>query len=672
MSGSTGTKVPFKVNPKIEERVIQYARTQQSLLMSNFSLRSVLQKVDLDYIREKDWTSDNILARQFNAIGDADKLQNVTVPIVMPQVESAANYMTEVFLTGSPIFAVNAKPDSQSVAKQIQAIMRDNERQAGWKRELIMFFRDGLKYNLHALEINWDIWNMPGITTDASFPNGAKPKTVYWKGNTIRRMDMYNTFFDPRVAPSDIYKEGEFAGYNKFYSRTKLKQYLNSQNSDIPGYIITKALESSFSGSPTNSSGYMPFGYYTPIINPNPLLDSTRITGFDWLAWSNNSKGNKEGINYGNGYIVTVLYARIIPSDLDMQVPEPNTPQVWKFIIINGDTLVKAERQSNAHGFIPILFGQPIEDGHNYQTKSFASNVSDMQAIATGLWNGFLASKRRLVGDRVLYDPMRISEKNINSTSPSAKIPVRPSAMGTRVADAVYQFPFHDEPTDSLVQGAKMVTDMANLVNGQNPAQQGQFVKGNKTLHEYDDVMGHGNGRNQGMAIMTEEQVFGPAKQILLLNILQFQEPGSLPDPDDNKKQVPIKPESLREEMTEFEVSDGLTPTDKLMNTNIWQTAVQVIGSSPQIASGYNVAPMFSYIMSQQDVDLTPFEKPPAQVQYEQALGAWQQAAQMAAQKGSAFNTPMPQSPAQQAATQQQAAQGAAQPATGQPQGMPQ
>lgn len=659
----SGTKLPFKVTTVIEDTIIKYCTRYQELLMVNFNMRGVLTDIDRAYMREKDWTQDQLVARTLNKAGDIAAMQNVTVPIVMPQVESAVDYYIDVFLSGYPIFAVNSAPDTEAQGKQYEAIIAENSDTANWKRQLIMFFRDGLKYNLHALEVDWCNWTLPGIETDVTFPNSAKPKQTAWAGNSLKRIDLYNAFWDPRVAPADIYKDGEYAGYNEFYSRTKLKQFLNNISSTIPAYAITRALESTFSGSPTNSAGYAPFSYYTPVLNPDPLIrpDQINSANFNWWSWAteNSKSGLTDGFNYGLGYIVTTMYARIIPSDFGIQVPQPNTPQVWKFIIVNGKVVVLAERQSNVHGYIPILFGQPIEDGLGYQTKSFATNVTDMQSIATAMWTAWLASKRRLVGDRVIYDPMRIREKDINSTNPSAKIPVRPSAMGTRVADAVYQFPFHDEATESLVQGSTLITNFANLVNGQNPAQQGQFVKGNKTQSEYDDVMGHGNGRNMAMAIMTETQVFVPAKHILMLNIMQYQPAGNLNSPQPGQPSVQVDPDTLRQQVVAFKVSDGLTPTDKLMSTDDWTTAMQVIGSSPGIGNAYDMAGLFTYIMQQREVDLTPFQKSQAQLQYEQQLQAWQQAAAMAAQKGAAFNTPMPQSPAQQAAAQQQAAQGA-------------
>jgi hypothetical protein len=73
----------------------------------------------------------------------------------------------------------------------------------------------------------------------------------------------------------------------------------------------------------------------------------------------------------------------------------------------------------------------------------------------------------------------------------------------------------------------------------------------------------------------------------------------------------------------DFKVSDGLTPSDKLINADTLQTAMQVIGSSPQIAAGYNLAPLFSYFIKTQGGRIQEFEKSAEQMAYEQALQQW-------------------------------------------------
>lgn len=635
--------IPFSITPEQEQAIITYSSTAQQLLINQFSIRSAMEEIDRNYMRENNYTEAQWRARISNYAGDARKMQDPTIPIIQPLVESALSYMTNVFCTGYPIFGVAADPANEDAALQMETIIGENSIYAGWSRQLLMFFRDGLKYNLHALEADWEQRATYTIETDISQPNNAKPKQVIWNGNVLRRMDLYNTFFDPRVHPCDIHEEGEFAGYIKVLSRVQMKKFFNDMFGKIPPATIVRALQSSPAGGSTISS-MAPFSYFQPMINPEPLMNKTNLMGFDWMNWALGQENRPNSIRYSNVYIKTRIYGRIIPADFGFQVPSPNTPQVWKFEIINGQVVVLAERITNVHGYIPIFFGQPIEDGLDYQTKSFAGNVKDLQQIASAMATGYMASKRKLIGDRVIYDPTRISKKDINSTNPAAKIPVRPSAYGKPLGEAVFPFPYRDEQTMSLIEGSQMMINYADKISGQNPAQQGQFVKGNKTLHEFQDTMGHSNDHNQLMAMETENQVFIPVKEVIKLNILQYQGDTIL---FNRNKGIPvqIKPEDLRKKAVHFKVSDGELPQEKLMSTDAYAAALQAIAQNPQIGSGYNLSPLFSYMMKvQNNLDLSAFEKSPLQQQFEQQIASWQQVA-MEAVKAGAQPPPQPQMP---------------------------
>ncbi len=625
-----------------ERAILLYATQAQNFLISQYQLRSSLEEIDRNYMREADGTVENIRAKIANRIGDKKKFQDVTVPIIMPQVEAALGYMANVFCTGYPVFGVSADPATEDQALQMETIIAENAVTAGWVRQMLMFFRDGLKYNLHALECEWQQKKVWSVATDVNSPNGAKPTETMWAGNVLKRMDLYNTFFDPRVSPSEIHSEGEYAGYITLMSRIRMKKYINDLFGKVPVSTVKRAFETGSMGGISTSTS--PFTYYQPLINPYPVMARNNTNTFDWMSWATAGLSTKESIRYNNAYQVTKLYARILPADFDFAVPEKNTPQVWKFIIVNGQVVLYGERQSNAHNFIPIFFGQPIEDGLDYQTKSFATNVADLQDIASAMWNGFIASKRRLIGDRVLFDPLRVREKDINSSNPAAKIPVRPSAYGKLVGEAVFQFPYRDEQTNSFIQGASAVQGFSDLVNGQNPAQQGQFQKGNKTKTEYEDVMGHGNTRNQTMGMMTEGQIFVPLKEAIKLNILQYQGEVTLFNRDANQA-VDVKPIDLRAAAVHFKVNDGMLPAEKEMSTDEFQVALQTLLSAPQIAAEYNLAPLITYLFKTKGADLRPFEKPQVQVLYEQQVQQWQQMAMAAIQKGVPFNTPQPQIP---------------------------
>jgi hypothetical protein len=633
------TNTPMLLTKTAQAGLLEFQKQCYTMLNTQWNIREQMRQVDLAYIREKDQTSIQQKSKLANRYGDANKFQNITIPVVLPAIESAVVYQASVFLSGNPIFGCVANAQYEDAAMAMEALMENHSTRGGWIRHLQMFFRDGFKYNLSALEVQWKDEVTAALDSDPQFDGGkqGKPKEIIWSGNSIRRLDPYNTIFDTRVPLTEIPDKGEFAGFTELMSRTQLKMFIAT----LPNKMvdnITAAFESGLGGNTVNTSSVA--SYYIPPINQDALVNLNIRAGTDWMAWASASQSQSK-IQYKNVYEVTTLYARIIPSDFAMRVPAPNTPQVWKFVYINHQILVYAERQTNAHGKLPILFGQPLEDGLSYQTKSLAQNVQPIQELSSAMMNSVIAARRRAISDRGLYDPSRVGEAQINSDNPSAKIPVRPAAYGKPLSEAYFPIPFRDDQSATIMQEMGAVVKLAELISGQNPARQGQFVKGNKTQTEYSDVMNNSNGRDQNTAILLEAQVFTPLKEMLKLNILQYQGPDSLYYKEEGK-QVKVDPIALRKATIDFKITDGLSPASKLISADSFQTALQVIGSSPQIGAGYNIGPMFSYMMKTQGAQIADFEKSKEQVAYEQASNQWMQMAQLALSKGQAWNNPQP------------------------------
>lgn len=626
-NGSIIPDLPQLLNNKTESALKEFHLQCFSQYNQNWAIRDQMAYIDRQYQRELDYSLEQSRARAANRYGDKSRFQNITIPIVLPQVEGSVTYQASVFLTGTPLFGVISDPQYEDEAQQMEAIIDSQATYGGWIRELTMFFRDGAKYNLSALEVDWCKEVTYAPETDPTIKSGkasGKLTQTIWEGNKVKRWDMYNTFFDTRVTPGNMYRDGEFIGNTEIMSRIKLKKFM----SELPNGRASNfkaALESPTGAINVGDSTTALPNFYIPQINPNSILNPLLGEGMNWLAWSELA-GSKDSsnINYRNLYEVTTLYARIIPSDFGISGPSPNTPQVWKFIFVNHSILIFSERQTNAHNWLPVLMGQPNEDGLGYQTKSLADNVSPIQDITSALSNSDIAARRRAISDRTLYDPSRVNAADINSPNPSAKIPVRPAAYGKPLEQAVYAFPFRDDQSQFIQQKIASYSAMANMISGQNPVRQGQFVKGNKTQSEFDSVMNNANGRDQLTSICYEAQVFTPLKRILLLNNLQYQGGTSLFNPNTNQ-QVTIDPVALRSAVLSFKVSDGLTPSDKLMDTDTTMVALQMIGTSPAIGAAYNVGPLFSYLMKEKNAHISSFEKGPAQQAYEAAQAQYQQ-----------------------------------------------
>lgn len=577
-------KTPVQLSETGQKSVIAFYKAAVGLTNQQWRIRDSLLMIDRDYMRENDYTKAQLRARIANAYGDKTKMQNFTVPVVQPQVEQAVTYYSEVFLTGTPIFGVVAGKENMDRAMQMDTLMLNHQQHGAWVREFQMFFRDGFKYNLQAMEADWCEEKVFTPDTDI----GAKaPKEVIWAGNRLKRLDLYNSFFDSRVSPALIATEGEFAGYVDLYSRTRLKKLMNR----LPG--ITSQTMRAALDSGAGMQAYDQF--YIPQINPYALLSNDQLQSFDWFSWAGVEVHNS--IRYNAMYEVGKFYARIAPADFGiLNVPQPRQLQIWKFYVVNGSVVIYAERQTNAHDMLPVIFGQPLEDGLDYQTKSLAQNVTGIQDLASAMINATIEGKRRAVMDRLLYDPSRIREADINSKNVVARIPVKPNAYGKPLSEAVYPFPYNDQQQIGLMQEAREFIQFGNLITGSNGVTQGQFQKGNKTRTEFVDTMSYSNGRNKNMALFTEDQVMNPLKHILKYNILQYQEAGTFYNPV-QQKEVSVNPVDLRTQALEFKISDGMQPADKLISTEEMQVALQIIGADPQLRAEYDVIGMFTYVM---------------------------------------------------------------------------
>lgn len=639
------TDFPVTLNRDQTASFVKYFESIKIADGEMFDFRSQMEEADTAYARESDRSEETLQARLARLRGDIKKIRNVEIPIVKPQVESAVTYLASVFLSGFPIFGVTAGPKNIDIAQQWNTLMINHAMKGQWVRQLQMFFRDGAKYNLHGLHVYWD-QKVSFVPETAATSTRATAKKVIWEGNRLDRMDMYNTFWDRRVNPADVHAHGEYVGFNELVSRVELKRRLEQLPST---FNLASAMKSTFDDSL----------YYVPQINKGVFHDKKSAThGTNWDSWFSGSYSSKT-MPFTNSsiYVLTTLYCRIIPADFGLfGVPGKTSPQIWKLLLVNGKYPVYAERLNNLHDYLPIVLGQPLEDGLGLQTKSLATDVLPFQDLSSALWTSRLHAARRRISDRIAYNSNVIDKREISKPDAAAKIAVRLPAYNSDVRTALYQIPFEDGASAYFSQEINALAEFSFYASGQNKVQQGQFQKGNKTLEEFNVTMSNANGRNQTMAQFSEDQVFTPVKEILKLNIMQNQAQVTLYNPvDDNM--VKINPENLRKVEAEFKISDGMAPASKMMSTEEFGIAMQAIAASPALQQDYKLGPLFSYVMKLRGVDgLNNFEFSPAEKLYKQQLASWQQVA-MEAIKAGQQPPPQPQPPAelQQQMQQEQA-----------------
>lgn len=603
------TKAPISL--ATHGNIITYYNNVVNQFITSFNIRQVMQLRDLAYYRKNDNTRAQALASTYNQVGQADKIQNTTIPIVMPQVESALAYHAGVFLTGYPIFSTVAPPEQADAIGQMDAIISDNQTRGAWPMHLLKTIRNGLKYDLGAVEVTWETKknNRVGTPQIDKLTQGSVDEVI-WQGNVIRDLDPYNLLLDTRVSPEENYLYGELAGYTKLMNTVAMRQAMDELD-PLYTFNYDKAFDSPSTGVDVNGNNA---SYFIPSINPDALLPPSQNNAFNWtnfLSGRQGSSGRSTSINYQSAYEWAVIYVRLIPEIFGLRSKDAKRVEIWKFIIINKAVVIFAQKQDNAHNFLPIIVCKPSNDGLGWQSASFAQNAEPYQYVASALVNSAIESQRRKVYDRIFYDPNRVAKKDIDNVSSVARIPVKNSQYNKDIASAIHISPYRDEGISEILAFSQNVTQMADVAVGQNRVQQGQFQKGNKTRREFDTTMSNANSRQQMSAIGLEYSFFTPIKEIIKSNILQYQPPTTIVNANTSQP-VAVDPTVLRKAIISFKISDGLLPTEKLVNGELFTVLMQSAQAIPELRAEYDIMGIFNYQMELQGADwLKSFKRSP-------------------------------------------------------------
>lgn len=629
-----------RLNKEKRKKLLEHALACRKSFHANVPLRSNMEIIDRYYNRSYGSNLADPKAVLANMLGGKFRAPDIIVPMVMPQIETATGKMAATFLEGSPIFLAGADPENEDAALQYNTIVKENSTRGGWDAELIRVFRDGYKYNVCGFLVDWGTEQTFAVKNDES--NNPKRVDVTWSGNVLKWLNMYNTFWDWRVRPCDVASDGDFVGYSELLPLAKMKKYTNSLFQLVPPEVTVEALNSSCSAGGPGAANE---SYYIPSVAMHTNSAISRGPVNDWRSFFGvELSNNADTVKYQHAYVRTTMYVRIIPSTFDLEVSDKNHPQIFKLVVINDSVLLECVRMTNLHDLFPVLLAQPYDDGLELQTSSMAENLMDLQDTTSALWNATLFSKRRAVADRGIYNPKFIDKKDIDTNNPAAKIPLRAAAYDMDISRAYYPIPYRDEQSPHFVNTANALERYSYVAAGTNQMEQGQFVRGNKTKSEVDDVMEGTASRERLSIIAVRSKLLIPARRLMLINTLQYQQ-GTTYVNTEEKKAVEIDPVKLRNATLFFQIGDGFSPLDREMSTEEYAVALQTLQSVPAIGSEYRVGDMFAYLMQLRGADLRPFKLTKAEIDYNNQMAVWQQQAQLAAERGAPFDAPMPKPP---------------------------
>lgn len=564
-----------------------------------------LEKLDKFYHMQARRDSDD---DDFNS-----RYKDIDVGIVNPTAETDIAFYVDTYLTSSPIFTGVSRREHMDVAKAVESKMHADDMTFGWRAELTKFFRNISKHNKGLLLADWDedlSYQVAGNLTD----NGqVGAETVAYAGNNLRNISLYNAFWDHTVPLTALHKKGEFVG------EVEMLTYLELAERNIKfGYRMTKEVWASTAASSSMAQGTSTTNngkYHFPEIFAE---EENLKKEMDWLAFAGYGNTTSESGKYKDAkrmYEVHTFHVRTIPSMLEIRgIPAADRPQLFRIVTVNGH-VVQIFHLTNFHNRLPVLGAQVVEDDVELLTQGPAQLAMSYQELLKQLTDRQLAILDRLIADRGLYDPQLVDSESISSPVPDAKIPARPSAKDG-LSGAYYQIPYNPNgffEIGNLMQSIKQMSDEAT---GVNPAQKGNFVQGNKTLGEWQDVMQGANAKPFARAMVLESVFFAPLKMILKSNLLQYttaeQEIYSVADSDT----VKYDPALVRSHLVDIKLTDGLNSAAKLLKTGGLEYMLQMLMQfQGQIGLEFDISGVFSHLLMQgkgvdiRDYRLTPEQK---------------------------------------------------------------
>lgn len=561
---------------------------------------------------------DSAKGRMVNQMGDKTKIGNTEVAVLKIQRETACAYLGGTFLSGYPLFAATSTRDKEAVAEMLTGLTGRDQDQFNWTASLMQCHEDVLTYPVCGISVEWSKikTNAIGSGVGADGKSVGVSQITAYEGNSLKRLDPNNLIFDTSVPPHEVHMRGTFSGYVERMSYVGMREFYNSLDTL---YTIKINREAIFKVNSTGGIGNT--GALIRNLYKRPQVHQTRIQGtsatasgeMDWGSfWGGANAAQAASTNLVTGHFEIVhMYVRIPLKDYGYKTADDGV-HVCKCIWING-LLAYFEPLLNSHGMFGIVLGQ-FQSG-DVNTTTFCEYLLDLQDLSTSLLQGALASMRRAVGDRALYDPRRISSADINNPNPVSKIAVQMNTYNANFDNAYRQIPYNDNISAEMTSMMQLVDRLADRTTGQNQATQGNFVKGNKTREEFDTIMSNAQARMQLGALFLEQHFYSAIKQIIRANYLLYAQPEDITI-QGAEKTVTVDPAQLRKEAPAYKMASGLMPIAKLAATDVLVTASQQMSLNPLLSMEYDTGAMMISALKQMGLQgLDQYKRSPEEQQ---------------------------------------------------------
>lgn len=540
---------------------------------------------------------------------------DISLPLTMIHIDDMMTYFVQTFAPSRGMFYHTGKQEEVGMAGVIVTLMNNHAQYGAYFRHILLSALSGLKYNLAGITSRWSIDYGPKLTVQE---NGVQQveQVPIWEGNLIESLDLYNTFWDPLTQPSQVYKEGEYAGF--FYAKSH-------------NWLLQRAAAGAFFNlKDLFAQQAFPFcRYYVKPSNQIPLsTDVKEPGGTDWVAALSGMGDAADMLE--SGYELTEIYIRLNPTEFGLvpraEIQTRNRLEIWRFTIAGGDFIIDATHMSNMHGHIPFYLSYLNDDLMEDSQKSVAEILAPLQDLASHMCNVHIKSSRRNLWGLMIYDPMVVDLSQIPDGEVAGRIPIQAAAAGRDIDSAIWQ----SAGVLDTKQTMQDVQTIMTLISQFFPTSQApsQIAGIDRAVTDQVAAVQQGvNRRNQKYARLLDASLFTPMRTGLYYNILQFQQDGAQVI-DAQGRPITVDMTALRATDMPWIIGQGFKALDRQAAASALKEIILIVFQNPVAAQqmGVGLIDLLDQWASMLDVEVdfksmlkgaapAPGEAPPTQPQ---------------------------------------------------------
>lgn len=474
----------------------------------NYSYRQMSQNFPFWDLAEEHY-------RAFRSLDDDDResyrknqVTKIVVPIQFATIQTILTFLLEVFTAVKPVLKVRGSdPASKRPATVMEACLDYDYRGNKGYMMFYHWFLNALRYGWGIMENTWgkdvilkrkvgfgpsSIINIEG--QDFQIPGAMSSKNSYFttfEGNKWQVIDNRSWFPDPRV-PLTRFQEGEFCGRRSFVHSNTLRKmedegfYFNTTKIDKSPVVGQASRE--FEGNIPPSS--------------RDRVTPEQAFGME-LADAKKSKM----------HIEETIVIELCPKDYGLSQEE--RPEQWMFVIIDGNTIVRAE-PNPFYGF-PFSIIEPYPDILASVSQGLMDLTEPLSAHLSFLFNSHMANVRKVINDTILVDPSKVNLNDLLDPAAGKVIRMLPAAFGQDPAMFIKQLQVMDVTQGHMADSNAIIKLWEQLI-GVSSNMFGQVAPGRRTASELQGVMKSSGARMKMMADLFSSEGVAPLTQMMALS----------------------------------------------------------------------------------------------------------------------------------------------------------